>query len=110
MDNCLLITGTVARQPEIRTSPAGIPISRFMLLHRSQRQEAGVNRKVECALQVLACGHELEQTARELRQGDEVRISGFLGRSGHPGDEAKLLLHAERIERLQPQGVAAMNR
>ena len=102
MENRLLIAGTVARQPETRTSPAGIPIVRFPLQHRSQRPEAGLQRRVELSLQVVAAGRELEAVTRTLQEGDAVKVAGFLSRSDHRSSEAKLVLHAERIERLQP--------
>ncbi|PKM42343.1 MAG: primosomal replication protein N [Gammaproteobacteria bacterium HGW-Gammaproteobacteria-1] len=103
MDNRLLIAGIVARRPETRTSPAGIPITRFTLRHQSQRPEAGLNRRVECSLQVVVCGHELGRAIKGLQEGEAVRVAGFLSRADHRNSEATLALHAERIERLQPQ-------
>ena len=102
MDNRLLIAGVVARRPETRTTPAGIPVTRFTLQHQSQRLEAGLLRRGELKLQVVACGPQLEAVAAGLQEGEQVKIGGFLSRADHRSDEAKLVLHAERIERLQP--------
>lgn len=98
MENRLVIAGTVASSVETRYSPAGIPISRFRLRHQSQQLEAGMPRKVECTVAVMACGAELEGVARTLGEGDPIRVSGFISRADNRQGEFRLVLHAQRID------------
>lgn len=107
MDNRLVLAGRVASGGETRTSPAGIPITRFTLEHTSQQMEAGRPRRVECRLGVMACGEGLAATAGQLAPGSAVRISGFLCRANNRQGESRLILHAQEIERLADPDSAA---
>lgn len=98
MDNHLVIVGVVARTPETRVSPAGIPIARFSLQHRSQQMEAGRMREAVMSIGVVASGEELAAVAAKLEQGSTVRIEGFLTRSSHRHESCRLVLRAQRIE------------
>jgi primosomal replication protein N len=98
VDNHLVITGVVARDPETRYSPAGIPIIRFSLQHRSQQMEAGRMREAVMSIGVVASGDALAAVATGLEQGSEVRVEGFLTRSGHRHESCRLVLRAQRIE------------
>jgi primosomal replication protein N len=100
VDNRLVISGRVVKTPETRTSPAGIPITRFTLRHESIQQEAGMQRQAVCTIAVMACGHELQAQARSLRSEQKIRISGFLSRANNRQGENRLVLHAERLESL----------
>ena len=93
----------VHKAPETRYSPAGIPITRFVLQHQSRQMEAGLPREVNCRIVVVAAGEEMAQRARVLNIDDEVRISGFISRSSHRDSEARLVLHAQGIESTRPE-------
>jgi primosomal replication protein N len=97
-DNCVVIAGQVASASQIRYSPAGLPISHFVLEHRSQQVEASIPREAHCRIQVLACGKPLAQNAQVLTPGTLVRVRGFLSRANHRYGETRLVVHAERIE------------
>lgn len=99
MENRLVIAGVVGNEPETRYSPAGIPIARFTLKHRSQQSEAGMKRQVICNIGVIASGEGLQQTVQQLKTGEEIRVIGFLARANNRQGENRLILHAERIER-----------
>lgn len=99
-ENLLVLTGTVTRKPATRTSPAGIPISRFGLEHQSRQVEAGGERAVQCWIRVVASGAALQDDVRQLGQGSRVRVTGFLARRSHRDPEAQLELHAQHIEHL----------
>lgn len=99
MDNRLVLAGIVGNEPETRYSPAGIPIARFTLNHRSQQNEAGMKRQVICNIGVIASGEALQRTVQQLNTGEEIRVTGFLARANNRQGENRLILHAERIER-----------
>lgn len=97
-DNCLIIAGQVAGAGELRTSPAGVPIGRFLLEHHSEQIEASVPRQVQCRIPVVACGAPLAQRAGRLPIGTRVRVEGFVGRANYREGEYRLVLHAARID------------
>jgi len=97
-DNCLVIAGQLAGAGETRVSPAGIPISRFLLEHHSGQTEAGVAREARCRIAVMACGETLSRIAGRLPSGAAVRVRGFLSRANHREGECRLILHAAHIE------------
>lgn len=97
MDNCLVITGVICRQPDRSESPAGIPHMHLSLEHKSMQQEAGYNRASYVRLQVVVAGELCRQT-HNLMQGSVVRVTGFLNRHQSTSGQAKLVLHAQRIE------------
>ncbi len=99
-DNHLVLTGEVVRRGETRHSPAGLPLIRFILDHRSRQVEADVLREARCRIEVLACGDRLARTVADLAPGTRVRVGGFIARSGHRDDAYRLVLHAEAIETL----------
>jgi primosomal replication protein N len=100
VDNRLVITGRVGRKPETRLSPAGVPLTRFPLLHESERTEAGAKRRVSCSVPVVASGEGLQATVGVLAEGCLVRVTGFLARAGGRSAEYTLVLHAQSVEPL----------
>ncbi len=93
--------GRVERGPGLRHSPAGVPIARFTLEHRSTRTEGGMDRQVTCRIEVVAVGEALAGAAAALPAGAAVRAEGFLARAGHGRGETRIALHAEAIARLE---------
>ena len=103
-DNEVVFSGVLLKPAETRTTPAGIPIARFVLLHRSSREEAGQMRKVECRLTVVASGRELTAGLGDLAAGEGLRVRGFLSRAGYRAPEARIELHALNIETVGRDG------
>jgi len=97
-DNHLVLAGCVTTPCQTRYSPAGLPITRFTLEHRSVQTEAAIPREVRCRIQVLAGGTTLAKIAARLAPGNVVRVRGFVSRANHRQGEARLVLHAEHIE------------
>lgn len=93
------MTGEVCKGPETRRTPAGIPLTRFTLEHRSRQAAAGYPREAYLRLIVLAGGDALSTRAQALAMGDRIQVRGFLSRSSHRTDENRLVLHAAAIER-----------
>jgi len=96
--NRLAIAGRICTEPDTRVSPAGVPITRFTLEHESQQPEAGGNRQVRCRIRVVAAGPEWQQVAQQPRNGDRIRVEGFVSQAGYRSAEFSLVLHAQRIE------------
>jgi len=102
-DNCLRIAGQVAGDCETRYSPAGVPISRFLLEHHSGQMEAGVPREAYCRIPVMACGEPLAQVTSGLLAGAWVRVQGFVSRANSREGEYRLVLHAAHIDILNTE-------
>ncbi len=100
MDNHVLFGGVVNRISDTRYSPAGVPITRLTLDHRSAQTEAGLPREARCRLSVLVCGAELQPLVQCLAPGHPVRVHGFLSRANHRHGELQLVLHATAVEPL----------
>lgn len=97
MENRVVLDGVIAAIDPCRFSPAGIPIVRLVLEHRSAQREAGQPREARCRLPVVACGGELMSLTQQLTAGQTVRVHGFLARASHRRGDDALALHAEHI-------------
>lgn len=102
LDNCLVIAGWVTGFSQTRYSPAGFPITRFLLEHHSRQVEVNIPREARCRIPVLACGETLAADPRALTPGTLVRVSGFICRADHRQGEDRLVVHAAHIETLEP--------
>lgn len=98
--NVVTLTGTLVAPTQIRYSPAGIPIARFLLEHDSEQSEAGVRRPARFRVSVRASGPPLAGSMQEMPAGVGLRVTGFLIRSRQRGDEYPLIISASQIERL----------
>ena len=99
-DNCLILVDQVAGPCETRLTPAGVPISRFVLDHQSGQIEAGLPRQARCRIPVLACGEALALIAEQLPSGAPVRVQGFISRVNYREGEYRVALHAACIDLL----------
>lgn len=93
-----MLIGLVCKSPEIRVSPAGIPVARFTIEHRSIQLEAGLQREAYCKLIVIAAGKEFKQTVKALVLDQQVRVTGFVARANNRQGESMLTLHAQELE------------
>lgn len=98
--NRLVIDGVVVTEPETRYSPAGIPITRFTLEHRSRQLEADMPREAYCRIGIVAAGEAQRGQLQAMKSGDRIRVEGFVSRIDYRSAESRLALHAKRIERL----------
>jgi len=97
-DNELVFTGQLLKSAEVRTTPGGIRIARFLLVHRSRRSESGQLREVQCRLSVVASGQALTAGITEYTPGTSLRVKGFLSRTGYRSPDVRIELHALEIE------------
>lgn len=73
----------------------------FSLEHQSTQIEAGLPRNAFVAIQVVLSGDIAQQYAQQLQAGNSIRVTGFLTRHESKDGVAKLVLHAQQIERTQ---------
>ena len=93
--NRFAIDAILAERGSLRHTPAGIPAVECALMHRSQQQEAGGERRVECDLHAVAFGAVAETLAR-IDIGSAVRCEGFVARRYRTG--TSIALHVTSIE------------
>jgi primosomal replication protein N len=98
--NLLVLEGIVHKTPRRTQSPSGVPHWHFSLEHRSQQFEAELSRNAFVRIQVVASGLAIEQFTQDLYQGCHVCVSGFLSRHETKDGIGKLVLHAQKIERM----------
>ena len=103
-ENQLVISGQLHKVAEMRTTPAGILIARFVLAHRSRQVEAGHMREVECRLTVVASGKSLAGMVQELPAGSPVKVTGFVSRAGYRAPDTRVELHALDIQAVETNG------
>jgi primosomal replication protein N len=103
-ENRLVLTGQLHKVAQLRTTPAGIPIARFVLAHRSRRSEAGQMREVECRLTVVASGEPLTAGLEQLTSGTWLTVTGFLSRAGYRAADSRVELHALNIQTVPANG------
>ena len=81
----------------LRHTPAGIPAIECTLDHRSEQDEAGGRRRVECEMHAVAFG----ETALALSRcavGSALRCEGFVARRYRTG--TSVTLHVMRFEKI----------
>ncbi len=93
-----MLTGTICKTPETRYSPAGIPLTRFTLEHRSLQMEAGMEREAVCRIVVIAAGRELKDQVERVGAAEIVKVDGFIARADNRQGEQRLVLHAQQIQ------------
>lgn len=97
--NRLIITGELIEQSPLRTTPAGVPVLEFKLAHDGQSDEAGVTRRIQFDISVVALA-ELASMYQSLRLGSLLEVEGFIAaaRKGSP----RFRLHAANIRIVDP--------
>jgi len=98
--NYLVLSGIVHKSPKVSQSPAGIQHCYFSLEHRSVQFEAELPRQAFVRIQVVFSGQAAQQYTQDLCQGDAVCVTGFLSRHETRDGIGKLVLHGQKIERI----------
>ena len=81
----------------MRHTPAGIPISRFVLEHQSLQSEADLKRQIRCQVFVIASGKQLQKTMKHLSVGSDILVEGYLNQTSFKGGNRQLCINAEII-------------
>lgn len=99
-ENELLLVGALIGAPQMRYSPAGIPIARLWLEHRSAQTEGERSRAVAFRVEIRATGRTLCQGLTALEPGQALRVRGHLARADQRGEPGRLVIVAEDIDLL----------
>lgn len=97
-ENCLVLTGHVVKPPKTSKSPAGIQHCQFSMDHKSLQNEAGMNRQAFVRIQVVATGNVSQHLTRDLIEGCNIKVTGFINRHESRNGNPLLVLHAQQIE------------
>jgi len=92
--NHCVIEGEIVELESLRFTPAGLARAAFKLRHHSMRQEAGMQRQVQCDVPALALGAVAEQVSR-LQSGQVVKAEGFLAQRSLK--IAQLVMHIDKV-------------
>jgi primosomal replication protein N len=93
--NRFALDAVLAERSVIRHTPAGIPAIECRLVHHSQQQEAGGERRVECEVHAVAFG-EIAMALSRTAVGSALRCEGFVARRYRTG--SSIALHVSRFE------------
>jgi len=93
--NKLELTGVVVQIEALRYTPAGIPLLSFVVQHGSEQIEAGMQRKVECEMNVVAMG-DLAVKSQGIKAGAQIKASGFLAKRSLKSTQ--LVMHINILE------------
>lgn len=93
-----MLVGTVVKRPKTSTSPAGIQHCQFSIDHHSIQNEAGMNRQAFVRIQVVATGDMSQHLTRDLTEGSNIKVTGFINRHESRNGNPLLVLHAQQIE------------
>ncbi|MXP18530.1 primosomal replication protein N [Glaesserella parasuis] len=98
IDNCLILSGTIATTIKQSLSPIGIPTCSFYLEHRSVQKEVNLERQAWCKIQVILAGNQFSLITQQMKVGGKVRVKGFIHTHKDYNDLNQLVLHTEQIE------------
>ncbi len=108
--NKIFIIGNLVRDPELRTTPSGVPVCTFTVaVNRRKQSEAG---QQEADFFRVTTWRQLgENCNRYLAKGKKVFVSGPVSVSTYTAKDgstrASLAVTAEDVEFLSPAGTAA---
>jgi primosomal replication protein N len=97
--NRLELSGRVLKVDTLRHSPTGIPHQRFILEHRSKQLEADMACEARCQIMIQVSGDALQESLKDLKEGEYLVVTGFIGRVSYQAEPYRILLHAQKIER-----------
>ena len=101
MSNRVELTGTLVDAPQMRRSPAGIPITRALLEHESRQTEAGSDRYIRFRVGLRAAGSPLAESLESVAAGASLNVTGCLLRARQRNAETDpIIVSVSHIERL----------
>jgi len=92
----VLLSGCIVEREALRYTPAGLPLVRLRLEHRSKVVEAGAEREVQCTVNAVALGDVALQLPEPHEPGP-IAVRGFLCRASLRDE--RLILHLEAVRR-----------
>ena len=105
-----IIVGNLGRDPEMRFTPSGTPVTnmsvatsrRWNNAEGERQEETTWFRVVVWGKQAETCNQYLSKGRRVLVEGDRIKASAYKGRDGEPA--ASLELTASRVQFLGTRG------
>jgi single-strand DNA-binding protein len=76
--NRVVLTGGLTRDPELRHTPAGTPVTTLRVGYTTQRKVAGAWQERSNYVDVEVWGTQAESTVRHLSKGRQVAVDGRL--------------------------------
>jgi single-strand DNA-binding protein len=105
--NKVLLLGNLVRDPEVRYTASGTPVSTFSLAVNRRMRQGDDWRDEVCFIDVITFGRQAETVGEYLAKGRAALIEGQLRwRSWDGGDGQRRSKHeviAERVQFLPPQ-------
>jgi single-strand DNA-binding protein len=105
--NKVLLLGNLVRDPEVRYTASGTPVSTFSLAVNRRVRQGDIWRDEVCFIDVITFGRQAETVGEYLAKGRLALIEGQLRwRSWDSGDGQRRSKHeviAERVQFLPPQ-------
>jgi single-strand DNA-binding protein len=105
--NKVLLLGNLVRDPEVRYTASGTPVSTFSLAVNRRMRQGDAWRDEVCFIDVITFGRQAETVGEYLAKGRAALIEGQLRwRSWDGGDGQRRSKHeviAERVQFLPPQ-------
>jgi single-strand DNA-binding protein len=107
--NKLFIIGNLTRDPEMRSTQAGIPVCTFTVaVNRRSRQGAEAGQPEADFFRVTAWRQLAENCSRYLAKGRKVGVVGSLTLQNYTGNDgtqrSSLEVSADEVEFLSPRG------
>lgn len=90
-----MLSGEVVQIEPLRYTPAGFPLLSFAVRHVSEQMEAGIKRKVECEMSVVAIG-DIAKQAQGIQLNSQVKLAGFIAKRSLKSTQ--LVLHLNALE------------
>lgn len=95
-----MLSGRIVEREALRYTPAGLPLVRLRIEHRSRIVEADAPREVQCTVDAVAIGAVALQVPASA-EASEVTVRGFLCRGSLRDERLVLHLEALRVDRDQ---------
>ena len=101
--NKVMLSGRLTRDPELRYTPAGVPVMTFSLaLNRRYKDQSGEWKEEVCFVNVVAWQRQAEVASEYLKKGSAVFVEGRLqSRSWETSEGNKRSTLEVRAERQQ---------
>ena len=89
------MSGTLVERDALRWSPAGVAVIEGRLEHRSEQDEAGVTRQVQCEMDFVCLGESAALLSR-APLGSTLMLKGFM--AARSAKSRKPRLHVTEFE------------
>ena len=108
--NKIFLIGNLTRDPELRSTQAGIPVCTFTVAVNRRRQGAEAGQAEADFFRVTTWRQLAENCNRYLAKGRKVGVSGTLTLQNYTGNDGQLRysleVQADEVEFLTPRGEA----